>query len=227
VTPDLLDDRLDRSAPATRDAEPADLRLMIDAAAREVGAVRRRRRAGIAVGALSILLVGGAGVAAATDGFRAWSIPEPVGAVSFTMSNGFDCELRFSEYTGGSDPAFLARVNRVLTDWYSVTDVVAEAEARVPQKQAFLATLVSPEEKTERDAQLAELSPQERADAIAHNAFSAEWMAWDQVVGDLESEALRDAGIAVPDDRFVGSARSGQIQCFDQDGELYGFGAGS
>lgn len=227
MTRDAFDDLLDRSAPATRAARETELASMIAQARTEVRRPRRRRIA-VASGALAIVLVGGAGVAVATDGFS-WApwAQDPVGAVSFTMSNGFDCELRFSEYTAGSDPAFLAAVNRTLGDWYRATDVLGEAEALVPQKQEDLAALRTAEEKAGLDAQLAELSPEERAEAIAHNAWADEWIAWELVVSDLETDALRDAGFAVPDERFVGSERGSQIQCFDEDGELYGMGAGS
>ncbi len=226
MTPDLLDDALDRSAPATRAADPADLRAMIGAASREPGRPRRRR-IGLAAGALAVLLVGGAGVATATDGFGAWSIPEPVGAVSFTMSNGFDCELRFSEYRDGPDPVFLSEVNRTLDEWYRATDVVGEAQSLVPQKLKDYLALRSPHDQAELERQLGELSPEERAKAIAHNEFGDEWIAWTLVIADLEAQALRDAGFAVPDPRFVGSEASSQIQCFDRDGQVYDFGADS
>ncbi|MFB7891356.1 hypothetical protein ACFC1I_04055 [Microbacterium sp. NPDC056044] len=226
MTPDLLDDLLDRSSPATRAADPADLRAMIGPASREARRPRRRR-IGFAAGALAALLVGGAGVAAATDGFGAWTIEEPVGAVAFTMSNGFRCELRFSGYRNGPDPAFLSEVNRTLDEWYRTTDVVGEAQSLVPERQEEYLALRSPEERTELDRQLGELSPEDRAEAIAHNAFADEWIAWTLVVADLEAQALRDAGFSVPDPRFVGSDASSQIQCFEGDGRLYDFGAGS
>ncbi|MDQ7877557.1 hypothetical protein Q9R08_06165 [Microbacterium sp. QXD-8] len=227
MTRDAFDDLLDRSAPATREPLDADLAAMIAEARTEVPRPRRHRIA-IASGVLAIALVGGAGVAVATDGFS-WApwAQDPVGAVSFSMSNGFDCELRFSRYTAGSDPAFLADVNRTLEDWYRATDVVGRAQARIPQQQEDLAAMRTAEEKAELDAQLAELSPQERAEAIAHNAWADEWIAWELVVSDLETAALREAGFAVPDERFVGSERGSQIQCFDEDGEPYGMGAGS
>lgn len=226
MTPDAFDDLLDRSAPATWAADPAALRAMIAEARTEVQ--RRRRRIAVASGVLAMVLVGGAGVAVATDGFS-WApwAQDPVGAVSFTMSNGLDCELRFSEYTSGPDSLFLADVNRTLEEWYRTTDVVSEAKALVPRKQEYWATLKTAEDKAELDAQLAELSPQDRAEAIAHNEWSDEWIAWELVVSDLETEALRKAGFAVPDDRFVGSERVSGIQCLDENGDLYMPGAGS
>ncbi|MCW3494267.1 hypothetical protein [Microbacterium sp. SSM24] len=221
MTPDLLDDRLDRSAPATHAPRAADVATMISEARAQVPRPRRRRVA-VAAGVLAAVLVGGAGVAAATDGFTwgPWA-QDPVGAVSFSMTNGFDCELRFSEYAGGSDPGFVADVNRALEEWYGATDVVGSARALMPAKLAYWNDLKSEDDQAELERQLAELSPQDRAAAIAHNAWVDEWTAWELAVSDLESEALREAGFSVPDDRFVGTERISGIQCLDPDGQPY------
>lgn len=227
MTRDLLDDLLDRSAPATRAPRDADVAAMIADARAEVPRPRRRRIA-IASGALALLLVGGAGVAVATDGF-AWGpwAQDPVGAVSITMSNGFECELRFSPYSGGSDAGFVADVNRTLEDWYRTTDIVDEVLPLLPQKRADWAALQNPDDEVELERQLAELSPDDRAQAIADNAWSREWIAWELVVSDLETQALRDAGFQVPDDRLVGTNRVSGIQCLDVNGDLHVPGAGS
>ena len=226
MNPDLLDDLLDSSAPPTRSARESDLSAMIVAARAEMPKPRRRRVAVVA-GALAVALAGGAGVASATDVFR-WApwAQDPVGAVSFTMSNGFTCEMRFSDYSGGSDPAFVADVNRTLEEWYRVTDVVGTARTLVPTKLAYWDDLQSDDERAELDRQLAELSADERAAAVAHNAWADEWTAWDLAVSDLETEALRDAGFAVPDERFVGIERTSGIRCLDLDGQPYAPGGG-
>lgn len=221
MNPDLLDDLLDRSAPATRAPRDADVSAMIAEARAEVPRPRRARRIAITSGTLALLLAGGAGVAAATDGFT-WApwAQNPVGAVAFTMSTGFQCELRFSEYRGGADAAFIADVNRSLEDWHRSTDVVAEAEPLLPEKLAHLDSMAD-EAADDPEADMSALSPEERADEIVHRAWAREWLAWDLVVSDLEAQALRSAGFPVPDERFVGSERSGQIQCFDEHGEPY------
>ncbi|WP_137844897.1 hypothetical protein [Microbacterium sp. 2FI] len=227
MTRDMFDDLLDRSAPMTRAADDAALARMIREA-RSEAVPRRRRMPSIALGvSIAAVLVGGAGVAVATDGlsWAPWA-QDPVGAVSFTMPNGFDCELRFSPYSGGSDPGYVAEANRVLEEWYRSTDVVAEAEALLPAMRRHLEALHA-ESDPDPEADMAALTPEARADEIAHRAWSAEWMTWEWVVGDLEAQALRDAGFTVPDDRFGGSERAGQIQCFDEDGEIYAPGAGS
>lgn len=226
MTTDPLDDLLELSTPRTADASQADIDAMIADARAEVPARRRVPRVALGIG-LAAFLVGGAGVAVATDGFgwAPWA-QDPVGAVSFTMANGFDCELRFSEYTAGVDSAFLADVNRTLREWYRSTDVVAEASAMLPaQRERFAAMEAGQDE--DPGADMSQLSPEDRADEIEHRAWFHEWLAWDMAVSELETGALRDAGISVPDDGFVGSERSGQIQCFDEDHKPYVPGAGS
>ncbi|MET0812587.1 MAG: hypothetical protein ABWY03_06005 [Microbacterium sp.] len=227
MTRDPLDDLLNGSAPATRAPRDADVTAMIADARAEAPRPRRRRRIAFASGVLAAVLVGGAGVAAATDGFS-WApwAKDPVGAVSFTMPNGFDCELRFAPYSGGSDPAYVAEVNRVLEDWYRSTDVVAEVTPLVPATREHLAALRA-ESDPDPEADLSVLSPAERSDEIAHRAWAAEWMAWEWAIGDLETQALRGAGHAVPDQRLDGAERVSGIQCLDLDGQPYVPGAGS
>lgn len=235
MTPDLLDDLLDGSSPATRAPGGADVAAMIAAARAEAPERRRtprRRSVALAAGALAAVLVGGAGVAAATDGFS-WApwAQDPLGAVQFTMANGLACELRFSEFAPGSDPglvadpAFLAEINRVLEDWYRTSDVVSAAQALVPQKRAeFEATAVVSEMTP--DADVSELTPQEQEAEKKHLDYIAEWSAWKLAVEALEDDVLAEAGIPLPDDRLVGAERSGQIQCTDETGDLYAPGAG-
>lgn len=235
MSPDLLDDLLDRSAPATRAAVDDAMRVMVADAASQARPLRpRRRRTRLAVGGgLAVLLASGAGVAAATDGFGIWSITDPVGAVSFTMANGLACELRFSEYKVGDylaeqhgDPAFLADVNRTLEEWYASTDVVREAEALLPAQREHLAAMTE-DAQDDPGADMSALTAEEQSAEIEHRAWSREWLAWDLAVSELETRALTVAGFSVDDDRFVGSERSGQIQCLDQDGKPYVPGAGS
>jgi hypothetical protein len=52
-------------------------------------------------------------------------------------------------------------------------------------------------------------------------------MAWNVAVSEVETRALTDAGYSVDDERFIGSERSGQIQCFDENHQPYVPGAGS
>jgi hypothetical protein len=229
MTPETLDRLLDGSAPATRAPRDADLAAMIPAAqteARPTGA-RRWRRATVTAGVLAAVLLGGAGVAAATDGLG-WApwVRNPFVAIPFAAGDGVDCEVRFAEYVQGSDPslvadaAFLAQVNRALEGWYRETDVASEARARLPQKRAEVEAM---QEGAEID--LSELSAAEQREA-ARRAWIQEWKLWTMVVDDLETEALREAGISLPDERFVGVERLGQVQCSDGSGEYYAPGVG-
>ena len=226
MNPDPLDDLLASSSPRTAVASPLEMDAMIADARGEVPVRSRVPRVALGLG-LSVLLVGGAGVAVATDGFdwAPWA-QDPVGAVSFTMANGFDCELRFSEYTAGSDAAFLADVNRVLRDWYRSTDVVSEAQGLLPAERQQVAAMEAAQ-ADDPGADMSALTPEQRVDEIEHRAWVREWLAWDLAVSDLETDALRDGGFAPDDERFAGSERNGQIQCFDEDHEPYVPGAGS
>lgn len=222
MTPDLLDDLLDHSAPPARQVPDAALTAMIADARAEVPRRRSRPRlVALTGGALALVLAGGAGVAAATDGFS-WApwAQDPVGAVAFAMDNGFSCELRFTEYTGGGDPAFLTGVNQTLEDWYRTTDVVAAIQPILPSVREHLAALRA-ESEMEPDPEFEALPSDEQAEELEHRAWSAEWAAWEWAVGDLETQALRDAGYSMPDERFAGSKRASQIQCFDETGSLY------
>lgn len=224
MTRDLLDDLLRSAAPATRAAEDDDLTAMIASARREAEPPRRARRRGrvaVATGALAAILMGGAGVAVATDGLS-WApwVREPLGAVQFSMAGDMDCELRFSGFTGGADAAFVGEVNRALEDWYRSTDVVGEAQPLLAQKRADIAAMAAGAPQ-DPGADMSGLTPAEREAEIAHRAWADEWLTWDLVVSDLEVEALRDVGIVLPDERLVRAERRAQIQCTDSDGDLY------
>lgn len=221
MTPDPLDDLLDRSAPETRSADARRLRGMIRSAAGETK-MRRVPRLALGIG-VSTLLVGVAGVAVATDGFT-WApwIERPVGAVQFTMSNGFSCELRYTPFTAGpgADKDFLREVNGVLEEWYRSADVADEAAATLPTSFAG------------EDLRTVRLEPGETLESLPpgeaeHRLFGQEWLAWDLAISNLEGQQLTQHGIDQADARFVGAERASQIQCNDLDGKLYRFGAGS
>ncbi|MFD5864662.1 hypothetical protein ACFWGP_06920 [Agromyces sp. NPDC127015] len=220
MTPDILDDLLDRAAPETRVVPSSEFSAMINDARR---AQPRSRRMPMVLtgGAIVALIAGGAGVAAATDlySWAPWA-QDPLGAVPFTMANGFECELRFSDYTGGADPGFVSQVNQVLKDWYRSTDVIAEVSPSVPSHR----------EQVEQA--FPELYPGETRDTlppeeVEHRAWAREWQAWDLAIGAAEWDQLGRNGIQPGDPRFEGSERSGQIQCLDSDGQPYLPGAGS
>ncbi len=217
MTRDPFDDLLDRSTPATRPAVAPDLEAMI-AEARAEGSPRRTPRVLVAGGAIAALLVTGVGTAAATDGFS-WApwAQDPLGALPFTMATGFVCELRFSEYTGGADPAFVAQVNDALRDWYATGDVLDEVAAYVDDARAAY----------DDTAVVQAMDDSPVTPDAEHTAWVREWTAWDWAVDDAERAELERLGIHAGDERMAWSERSGQIQCRDLDGEPYVPGAGS
>ena len=220
MTHDPLDDVLDRSAPAVDAVSRRDLDAMI-AAARVETRPRRHPRVLIAGGSLAAVLIAGVGTAAATDGFSwlPWA-QDPIGAIPFTMANGFACELRFSEYSGGVDPLFVGEVNGVLRDWYATPEVIGDVEAFVPAARANV------------DLNEIELLPGETSEGLPpgeaeHREWLREWIAWDEAVSMAEWNELARQGFLPGDPRLAGSERNGQIQCFDDDHQLYTPGAGS
>lgn len=220
MTHDPLDDLLDQSAPSVDRASPQVLDAMIADARRETHP-RRNPRVLIAGGSLAAVLIAGVGTAAATDGFSwlSWA-QDPLGAVPFTMANGFDCELRFSEYSGGVDPWFVGEVNGVLRDWYATPGAIGDVEALVPAARANV------------DLNVIELQPGETPESLPpgeaeHREWVREWIAWDEAVSVAEWNELARQGFWPGDPRMEGSERKGQIQCFDEDHQLYVPGAGS
>lgn len=220
MTRDPLDDVLDRSAPELDPVSRRDLDAMI-AAARAQTHPRRHPRVLIAGGAVAAVLIAGVGTAAATDGFS-WApwAQNPLGAIPFTMANGFDCELRFSNYTAGTDPWFVGEVNRILREWYVTADVIGEVEVLVPAA------------RENPDLDSIELQPGETLESLPpgeaeHREWIREWMAWDQAVSEAEWDELARHGIRPGDPRMEGSERSGQIQCLDEDHQPYVPGVGS
>ena len=213
MTRDLLDDLLDRSAPTSDAASRADLEAMISEAQQHAPR-RRRPRVFIATGIVAAFLVGGAGVAAATDGFSSWGsgVQNPERAVEITMSNGFECELRFSDYYAGKDPLFLNQVNAILSDWYRTPDALSQVKEFVPERLEALGPLeLNPGETLES------LPPGE----VDHRKWMQEWLAWDLALSDAEHAELARHGIPPGDGRFEGAERNGQIQCLDESGNLY------
>jgi hypothetical protein len=216
---DSLDDVLDRSAPAVRPATQPDLDAMIADASQSAPRTLRPRIA-IVTGLAVVLASGGVGLAAAaTDGFS-WApwAQEPIGAVQFSMTNGFQCELRFSEYTAGEDPAYVNEVNGILEHWYQSADVLSAVRAFVPARLEGLGPIELQEGETLETLPMGEAQ---------HREWARQWRAWDLAVSDAEWQELVSHGIQPGDERFEGSERSGQIQCRDENNEPYVPEAGS
>ncbi|WP_314137922.1 hypothetical protein [uncultured Plantibacter sp.] len=218
MTREAFDELLDRSALPARTAAQADLDAMAADARRHTPRVFRPKVL-ITAGLAAVLATSGASLAAATGQFS-WApwAQEPIGAVTFTMDVGFSCELRFSEYTGGADPGYVAEVNRILRDWYRSADVRTAVEAIVPEKLDEVDGL--------------ELQPGETLETLppgeaTNREWARQWTAWDAAVNDAEWDELNAHGISGGDPRMNGSERNGQINCFDEDNAPYSFGSGS
>ena len=185
---DPLDELLDRSAPAFEPAASADLDAMVSDA-RRFAPRGHRPKVVIAAGLTALFATAGMGVAVATDGlsWAPWA-KDPIGAVQFTMTTGLQCELRFSEYTEGADPAYVGEVNGILKDWYRSTDVLAAVEAIMPSTRQHLnlGPAALPPGKT-----LETLSP----DEVEHQEWIRQWTTWDVAVNDAEWEELARHGL--------------------------------
>lgn len=215
---DQFDDLLDRSAPPSTPLAKADVDAMI-ADARQSAPRPLRPRILVAVGLAAVLTSGGLGFAAATDIFS-WApwAQEPIGAVQFTMANGFQCEIRYSGYTAGKDPAYVDEVNRILEDWYRSTDVLGAVQAFVPTALEDVGPL--------------ELQPGETLETLppgeaTNREWARQWLAWDIAISNAEWQELTRYGLQPGDPRMEGSERSGQIQCLDENHEVYVPGGGS
>ncbi|RII95487.1 hypothetical protein [Clavibacter phaseoli] len=220
MTRDPLDELLDHSAPPSRPAAKHDLDAMI-AEARQSAPRTARSRVLVAAGLAAAFTFGGVGIAAATDGlsWAPWA-EDPIGTVQFTMGNGFQCELRFSEYTKGRDPSYVREVNSILESWYRTTDVLPIVQAIVPTRLAGL----DPEDLEIGIGEPGEVLPPEE---VERREWSRQWLAWDLAISDAEQDVLTAHGIQPGDERFAGSERSGQIKCRDESGEPYALGAES
>ncbi|GAA5198948.1 hypothetical protein [Microbacterium jejuense] len=202
MTPDLLDELLDRSAPATRAADPAGLRSMIHDASRRARP-RRRRSIGIAAGALTVLLLGGAGVATASGDWP-WSagLENPDRSYIYTAPTWGQCEIRFSGYDT-HNLLIQADVNRVIDEWFENTDVEAAAAPYVGRHLAQL--------KADQAAQAAagdEITDPRLADLNA-------WTAHEQALGDALYEELTAHGYDSA--ALAGSDAHSQVHCEDED----------
>jgi hypothetical protein len=136
MTPDPLDALLERSAPAVRAADPADLHGMIASAAKEARPARRRRIA-VAAGVLSLLLVGGAGVATASSPWLWGAGMESHRSFPYTSPTWGQCELRQGNFVA-ANPLRQLELDRVIDDWFSTTDLSAEVEPLIGKYLAVI-----------------------------------------------------------------------------------------
>ena len=215
MTRDILDDLLDRSAPASPHVPAAEFRAMVGDA-RRAAPRSRRARVWLAGGMVVALLAGGTGVAYAATGGFSWGPPtrshQPLVAISFTMSNGLRCNYREDAFSLGpdADPIW-AQATTLLHDWYRSGEANAQAQALVP---GFRQELPYDFTAGETLADLDTMPP----DQSEQLAYGHELAAWTMAIGEAESNELSSHGIN-PDD--VAQDRDGQLTCVDSSGHPY------
>ncbi len=216
MTPDTLDDLLDRSAPVTRTAvDAATTAMILDARAAASPSPKRKRTFAIA-GALALVLTGTTGVAVATDGFT-WGpwLQDPLASYSVTLPSGLECDVRIAHYSSVVDPAVAADVNRIVEEWWRSTDVAVAAKALTPQ----MIDQMRAAENTVYIAETGETVP---------GGYGTEWydadqeysFAFDMAIGELESSVLRQHGYTPEVLGAVGLDGGYGVQCFDEDGQV-------
>lgn len=126
MTHDPLDVLLERSALAVRAADPADLRTMIATAAQQ-RRPKRRRRIGVAAGVLSLLLVGGAGVATASSMWLWGAGMNANRSYTYTSPTWGQCELRQGNFVA-ANPLRQLELDRVVDDWFATANISAQVE---------------------------------------------------------------------------------------------------
>lgn len=134
MTRDQLDDLLDASAPAARTIASSDVRAMVlDARAQAAPRQPRAKKAALVTGALALLMVGGAGVATASDYWAA--LNNPVGSYTYQVPSGATCEVVFGDVqiVERRDRARRDQLESELKAWFQATDVVEIAESQVDE----------------------------------------------------------------------------------------------
>ncbi|WP_065572053.1 hypothetical protein [Microbacterium oleivorans] len=188
MTPDPLDSILERSAPATSEADASDLRAMIASARAQVRRPRRRRL-GIVAGALALALAGGASFAAASSSWDWNAGMNPNRSHTYTSPTWGECELRVGNIVA-ANPLRQFELDRAIDDWFATADVAAEVE---PYIAGHLAVL----EGDQSDA----------TDPRSADAYY--WVAVDEALGDAMSAGLSERGF----DNASISTGSGQVHC--------------
>ncbi|WP_162940304.1 hypothetical protein [Gryllotalpicola protaetiae] len=213
MTRDILDDLLDRSAPASPHVPAAEFRAMVGDA-RTAAPRPRRARAWLAGGMVVALLAGGTGVAyAATGGFRPPTrSKQPLIAMSFTMAYGFQCNYREAAYSLGPDPdPIWAQATTVLHNWYRSGDALVDTQALVPAERAWLPYgLTAGETVADLDTM-----PASQAESIEYDHES---MAWAIAIDEAKDNELSSHGI---DPYAVAQDPVSQLTCVDSNGQPY------
>lgn len=194
---DPLDALLERSAPAVRAADPADLHAMIAAAAQEAQPSRRHRRIGIAAGVLSLMLVGGAGVAVASSPWLWGAGMHPNRAYEYTSPTWGRCELRQGNFVA-ANPLRQVELDQVIDEWFGTADLKVQVEPLIGKYLEVIELSQANEPEPIIDPRLADLNY---------------WTAVEQALG----EALHEELVARGFDGGSVTSSSGQVHCEGED----------
>lgn len=172
MTPDPLDALLERSAPAARAADPADLHAMIASAALQARPTRRRR-IGIVAAALSLVLVGGAGVATASSTWLWGAGMDSNRSYMYTSPNWGQCELRQGNFVA-ANPLRQFELDRVIAEWFASADVSAQVEPLIGKYLDVLEDSQANEAEPIADPRLPDLNYWTAVDQAVSEALYAE-----------------------------------------------------
>lgn len=201
MTRDALDDLLRASTPPTAQASDRDLRRMLDEARAVARPHRAPRRRTVLAGVLSLLFVGGAGVAtAAGDWLWIDGLEDPDRSYHYTAPTWGECEIRFSALET-HNPAIQADVDRIIDEWFATADVEAEAQPYVAEHLRVIEAGVAADDSAP-DPRVADLNAWGAHSAALQSALYAELEShgYDADAGDLE-----------------GSESHSQVHCDDED----------
>lgn len=197
---DPIDALLDAAAPARREITAKNIRAMVADSRAEGVAPKHSRRTAILGGALAVLFVGGAGVAAASSDWL-WGdgLDDPDRSYAYTAPTWGECEIRFSGiethniFTQGD-------VNRIIDDWFANTDVEAAAAPFVAQHLAVVEEAQAADPETPDDPRLADLNA---------------WTAHEQALSDVLYAELSAHGY--DSSNLGGGASHSQLHCEGED----------
>lgn len=195
MTPDSLDDLLDRSAPATCAIDDRALTAMIADARHEVPRGRKRRGALLA-GSLAVVLIGGAGFATAdSDWLWGAGMDDPRRSVTYTSPTWGACELRLGELRA-ANPLAQAGIDQVIDAWFAETDIESEMAPLIGKYLAVLEDSQAGDPESLADPRLPDLNY---------------WGAVDQSVAELLHDELTEHGYTGPGAGLASGAS--QVHC--------------
>ena len=170
---DPLDALLERSAPAARAADPADVQAMIAGAAQEARPPRSQRRIGIFAGVLSLVLVGGSGVAVASSPWLWGAGMHSNRAYEYTSPTWGTCELRLGNFVA-ANPLRQLELDHVIDEWFATADVAAQVQPLVGGYLEVIEELRANEPELITDPRLPDLNYREAIDQALGDALQEE-----------------------------------------------------